>query len=173
MKTGHELGQNPAARSHKMAIVTGATSVFMRELSRDMMKLHVLTGDDDMSGIAAACAARLLQSQRCAELEAIVETVLDHEDGMPEIANTALLAEILACYSDAARAERTGTAATNRRETLIPAIVEQSMPQDPIGEDEATRFVNSINEYNQTWEAYMPSTPFQMIICNAINKLVA
>ena len=172
MKTGREPGDGERERSHKMAIVTGATSVFMRDLCADMAKLHVLTGDEDMGGIAHACAARLLQSARCNELETIVQQVLEHDDGMPVVANTALLAEIMACYSDAVRAERTGTAAEYRRATLIPAIVAHSMPQGAVTEEEATKFVNSINAYTCTWDQYVPTTPFQIIVCNAINKLV-
>jgi len=172
MKTGREIGYGERERSHKQAIITGATSVFMRDLSSDMMKLHALTGDEDMAGIAVACAARLLQSSKCRELEAIVQQVLEHDDGMPEIPNTALLADIMACYSGALRAERTGTAAQYRRETLVPAIVGQAIVPE-VNDDEATRFVNSINAYTSTWKDFTPETPFQIIVCNAINKLVA
>lgn len=176
MKTGREPEYGERERSHKMAIVTGATGVFMQDLCADMARLHALTGDEDMAGIAHACAARLLQSQKCRELETIVHQVLEHDDGMPVVANKALLANVMACYSDALRAERTGTAAQYRRETLIPAIVAHAMPNPSevaITDEDATKFVNSINAYTYTWEHYVPTSPFQIIICNAINKLVS
>ena len=169
-----KVGEEPYEsfeRSHKMAIMTGATKVFMRDLCTDMMKLHMLTGDEDMGGILQACAARLLYSPKCHELEALVEQVMEHPDGMPEVENKALLAEVMACYSDAARAERTGMAARWRREHLVPGIMQESMPQGTIDDDEATGFINSINAYNSIWESFTPTSPFQQIVCNAINTL--
>ena len=175
MIAGHDkIGEEPYeafAHTHKMAIITGATRVFMRDLCTDMMKLHVLTGDEDMGGILQACAARLLYSARYSELENLVEEVLEHPDGMPVVTNPALLAEVMACYSDAARAERTGTAAQWRREQLVPSIVQESMPQRTIGDEEAAGFISSINIYNSMWSTFTPTSPFQQIVCNAINTL--
>lgn len=154
-----------------MAIVTGATSVFMRMLCADMTKLHLITGDEDMGNIAQACGARLLQSAICKELEIIVKQVMEHDDGMPRIANVALLAEVMASYSDALSAERTGTAAKYRRETLIPAVVAHATSLNGINDAEAAEFVKSINVCTSNWSQFAPTTPFQTIVCNAINKL--
>jgi hypothetical protein len=154
-----------------MAIVTGATSVFMRMLCADMTKLHLITGDEDMGNIAQVCGARLLQSTICKELEMLVQQVLEHDDGMPQIANVSLLAEVMACYSDALSAERTGTAAKYRRETLIPDLVAHATSRNGVSDAEAVEFVKSINVSSSEWSHFVPTSPFQTIVCNAINKL--
>lgn len=145
--------------------------MFLQDLCRDMAWLRALTGDTDIPGIAKVCACRLMQSPRYCEIESIVEAVLAHEDGMPEIANQPLLAEILACYSMASRAEREGSAREFRQNCLVPAIVEEAMEAELPSEDEALAFVNSINQYHSSWNTYLPSTPFQIIVHDAINRI--
>lgn len=167
MKTGFEQPHESTEVAHKMAVVTGATAVFMRDLCDDMMKLHMLTGDDDMPEIAQVCAARLLYSPRCADIEAIVDAVLEHPDGMPVIANTDLLAEIMAQYAETASAQRGGTSRQYRRDTLIPGIVHASCSQPEVSADDANVFLDSIN--NQ--QSFKPRTQFQHIVCNAINTM--
>ena len=172
MQTGHDMIEaGRTADIHKMAIVTGATSVFMHDLCSDMAMLQRITGDTDMAGIAKACAARLVHGEKYRELELIVDSVIEHEDGMPEIENRPLLAEILACYSGVARAERTGQASEYRRTFLVPAIVADAMETDVPEGDEAVAFLNSINQYHSAWDCYQPSTPFQIIVRDAINGI--
>lgn len=167
MKTGLDQSHNDISSPHKMAIITGATAVFMKELCQDMIKLHMLTGDNNMPQIAQACAARILRSKKCAQLETIVDAVIRHPDGMPHIENTVLLAEILQRYDETAGAERNGTARQFRKNTLIPDIVQSASAQEAVSEDEANAFIDSINS-QQTFE---PQTHFQQIVCNAINTL--
>lgn len=172
MKTGHDATQPAHCHAHRMAIVTGATSVFLRDLCRDMAWLRTITGDTDVPGIAKACACRIMQSAKYNEIESIVDKVLAHDDGMPEIENRPLLAEIMACYSMASRAEREGTASDFRQNMLVPAIVEEAMETKLPEEEEAVAFVNSINHYYSLWDTYLPSTPFQIIVHDAINRIV-
>ena len=162
---------NPHARVHKVAVVTGATTIIMHDLCRDMARLHCITGDTDMKGIAQACAIRIMHSDKCREIERIVDAVLEDSDGMPAITNQPLLANILACYSVAAQAERDGISSEYRKTMLVPAIVEEAMTSEPMSEDEQAQFVNSINQYADCWDTYLPSTPFQVIVCDAIKRI--
>jgi len=164
MKTGFEQPHESLAESHKMAVITGATAVFMRDLCSDMMKLHMLTGDKDMPVIAQACATRLLYSQRCADIEAIVDAVMAHPDGMPVVANTDLLAEIMERYTEATSAQRSGTSRQYRRDTLIPNIVQSASSPSM---DDADDFLDSINHQHR----FEPKTQFQQIVYHAINTM--
>jgi hypothetical protein len=169
MKTGD--GITDTYQAHRMAIVTGATTVLLQDLCQDMFTLVKITGDKDMAGIAKACASKLIHSPKCREIEVIVDAVLEHDDGMPDIPNRALLAEIMACYSAAARAERTGSSAQFRQTLLVPAIVAQAMDTVAPEGDAAVSFVNSINQYHSAWDSYLPCTPFQFIVRDAINSI--
>ena len=164
MKSGSELPHESLAETHKMAVVTGATAVFMRDLCSDMIKLHMLTGDKNMALIAQVCAARLLDTPRCANIESIVDAVLTHPDGMPVIENTDLLAEIMERYTEATSAQRGGTARQYRRDTLIPGIVQSA--SSPSMED-ADAFLDAINQQTE----FEPQTRFQQIVYNAINTM--
>ena len=165
MKTGFNQLQQASESTHKMAIITGATAVFMKHLCQDMIKLHMLTGDNDMPQIAQLCAARILRSQKCADIEAIVDAVIAHSDGMPVIENTELLSEIMERYTETTGAERNGNAKQFRAQTLIPDIVNTAATQMLPSEDEALRFLDSINSQ----KSFEPSSHFQRIVCNAIN----
>lgn len=164
MKSGSELPHESLAETHKMAVVTGATAVFMRDLCSDMIKLHLLTGDDDMPVIAQVCAARLMDTPRCADLESIVDAVLSHPDGMPIIENTDLLTEIMERYAEATSAQRNGNARQYRRDTLIPSIVQSASTPSL---DDAYEFIDSINQQPE----FEPQTRFQQIVFNAINTM--
>ena len=150
-------------------MVTAATAVFMNDLCRDMIALHLATGDDDMRGIAHSCAGRLLLDPKFEHIENILTRIIEHPDGMPELGESALLAEVLACYSEAARAERTGQGTAFRRDKLIPAIVQAATESKPMSDEQAIAFVTSVNAANTVWESYVPQTPFQQIVCDAIS----
>lgn len=171
MRTGRQVVQDGTTNSHVAAVVTGATAVFTQDLCRDMFTVQRLTGDDDIPGIARACACRLMKSSKCAELERIVTAVVESPDGMPELENTPLLAEVLQVYSEAARAERTGASAHFRRNTLVPAIVDTAMTTTDLNDVEAVAFLSSIDAHEAEWESFVPATPFQHIVCNAISRI--
>lgn len=171
MRTGTDTLHDGGLSPHVTAIVTGATTIFTRALCRDMFMLQHLTSDRDTSGIARACACRLMKSDKCAELEKLVAEVVNAPDGMPEVTNKPLLAEVLQIYSEAANAERAGCSTEFRRDTLVPAIVEQAMDEPVLTEDAAAAFLTSINQYATEWDSFQPRTPFQQIVCDAIGRL--
>ena len=171
MRTGTEMLCDNSRSPHVTAIITGATTVFTRALCRDMFMLQCLTSDEDVPGLARACACRLMKSDKCAELEKLVGEVVSAPDGMPEVSNRPLLAEVLQIYSEAANAERAGCSAQFRRDTLVPAIVEEAMDEPMLTEDAAAAFLTSINQYESEWNSFCPSTPFQQIVFDAIGRI--
>jgi len=112
-----------------------------------------------------------MKSEKCAELEKLVTEVVASPDGMPDIENRALLAEVLQIYSEASNAERAGCSMQFRRDTLVPAIIQDAMDEPMLTEDEAAAFITSINQYEAEWVSFSPSTPFQHIVFNAIGRL--
>jgi len=92
---------------------------------------------------------------------------------MPDIANRALLAEVLQVYSEAANAERAGTSAQFRSDTLVPSLVQQAMddPMPDDDDDEAAAFITSVNQYAAEWPSFVPHTAFQYIVCKAIGDM--
>lgn len=170
MKTGHHLPHEDPYLVHRQAITTGAVRVFMKQLCADMMRLHLFTGDTDMDGILQSCATRLLQMEKTRRLELLVEEVLAHETGMPDIKDQQLLAEVLECYSDAARAQRMGQERQWRSEMLIPDIIQQATPTGRESCDDAEAFVTSINQYNGM--PFVPHTPFQQMVSMSINGML-
>ena len=171
MRTGRSVVKDNTTSSHIAAIVTGATTVFTQDLCRDMFTVQRLTGDNDISGIAGACACRLLKSSKCAELERIVTAVVESPDGLPQLEHTPLLAEVLQVYSEAARAERTGASTDFRRNTLVPAIVHTAMESAALTESDTVGFLSVIDAYKQEWNLFVPATPFQHIVVNAISGI--
>lgn len=169
MQTGIQVLHDTSVGPHTKAIITGATAVFTKDLCRDMFAVQQLTGDTDVPGIVRACAHRLMKSKKCQELEKIVMAVLESPDGMPELENAALLAEVLQVYSEAARAERAGESQRFRTDVLVPALVQCAMdeatPVDPVA------FITSINAYEAEWNSFVPTTPFQHIVCQAISSM--
>mgnify|MGYP003389011651 CR=1 FL=1 len=170
MKTGHHLPHQDPYHVHRQAITTGALRVFMKQLCTDMMRLHMFTGDTDMDGILQSCVTRLLQMEKTRRLELLVEEVLAHETGMPDIPDQQLLAEVLECYSDAARAHREGEESTWRTDTMIPDIIQQATPTGHASGDDAEAFVTSINQYNG--QAFVPHTAFQQMVSRSINGMM-
>ena len=171
MRTGINIVNERLVGPHVTAIITGATTVFTRALCRDIFLLQSLTSDGDVPGLARACACRLMKSEKCAELEKLVTEVVASPDGMPDIENRALLAEVLQIYSEASNAERAGCSMQFRRDTLVPAIIQDAMDEPMLTEDEAAAFITSINQYEAEWDSFSPSTPFQMIVFDAIGRL--
>lgn len=171
MRTGRGIAQDGTTSSHVVAIVTGATAAFTQDLCRDMFTVQKLTGDTDISGIARACACRLMKSSKCAELEKIVAAVVESPDGMPDLEHTPLLAEVLQLYSVAERAERTGASREFRSNTLVPAIVDTAMSAAVLSESEAIAFLSSIDAHEAEWSTFEPTTPFQRIVFDAINGI--
>ncbi len=170
MKTGHHQPHEDPYYVHRQAITTGALRVFMKQLCSDMMRLHMCTGDTDMPGILQACANRLLQVDKTRRLEVLVEQVLAHESGMPDIQDQQLLAEVLECYSDAARAHRLGEERQWRTDIMIPDIIQQATPICPTSSNDAEAFVNSINQYSR--QAFVPCSAFQQMVVRAINGIL-
>jgi len=170
MKTGYNLPHEDPYYVHRQAITTGAVRVFMKQLCADMMRLHVYTGDTDMDAILQSCATRLLQMEKTRRLELLVNEVMTHETGMPDIQDQRLLAEVLECYSDAARALRIGEQRQWRTDTMIPDIIQQATPTGAESCDDAEAFVNSINQYNG--QAFVPHTPFQQMVSRSINGML-
>jgi hypothetical protein len=169
MQTGRQVLHDPSVGAHTTAVITGATAVFTKDLCRDMFAVQQLTGDTDVPGIARACAHRLMKSEKCRELEKIVTAVLESPDGMPELENSALLAEVLQVYSEAARAERAGESQQFRKDLLVPALVQCAMDEATPGDP--TAFISSINAYESEWDSFGPTTPFQHIVCQAISSM--
>ena len=171
MKTGHDMTAPSHCQTHRMAVVTGATAVFLRDLCKDMAWYRSLTGGEDVAYAARACACRILQSTRYREIETVVDAVLAHDDGMPEIANKAVLSEIMACYGMAHESERNGTAADFRQNTLVPAIVDDAFQTALPAQEEADAFLASVSHCAGMWDSYTPCTPFQTIVYDAINRI--
>jgi len=169
MHSGQDHPQYDRSAVHKQAMLTAATAVFMNDLCKDMIALHLATGDADMRGIAQSCAGRLLLGHKFVQIENMLTRIIEHPDGMPDLGESALLAEVMACYSEAARAERIGEARVCRRDKLIPAIGQAATECDPMSDEQAIAFVTSINAANTVWESYEPTTPFQQIVCDAIS----
>ena len=169
MRTGRDVLDQATLSVHCRAIITGATAVFTQDLCKHMFSVESHSGEYTMSSIAKACAYHLLQSPKYTELEGIVSAVLESPDGMPDIANKALLAEVLQVYSQSAAAERAGHAAQFRQNTLVPALVEQAY------EDSSTFDISAVcekvEEFAAAWEAYVPETAFQHIVRQAINDI--
>lgn len=151
---------------HTQAIVTGATAVFVRDLYRCMYVLQSITGNDDVPEVARVCANYLLAAPRCKALEKLVTDVLEHPHGLPVAENQALLAEVMHFYHDAREAERAGTKSTYHQSQLVPEIMQSENIIIPQG-TEAQLFISTV----QNAPDIVPSTPFEHIVCAAINNL--
>jgi len=163
MKTGYNLVSDGSLSPHVTAIIRGAAAVFTQQLCRDMTLLQQLTDDTDLDNMARACAYRILQTDKCKRLEKLVADVINSPDGMPDVQDKALLAEVLAILSEARRTERTGV--------QVPAFIENASAHREMTEEDAVAFINCINLQEAQAANFEPSTPFQHIVCGAINKV--
>lgn len=165
LKTG---AGDQAVENHVQAFVTAATTVFMHDLCHLMVQYQCAVEGGNMQDIARCCALHLLHSSKCKELEAMVLQVIEHADGMPQLAQSDLLHEVMLVYGGTSEAQRSGTAASYRRNHLVPAIVEAAVTQS---DDIDSTIVDSIVSWESKWSQFVPATPFQQVVCQAINKL--
>ena len=170
-KTGIDILQSPGLTVHEKAIVIGASAVFMQDLCKDMYSLQALVDEEQAHIVARACACRALKSEKCGQLEHIVTQVLDSDDGMPEIENQELLAEILSVYGDTVRAENNGTSDEHMKEVVVPNIVEQAYRASGVYQQSEEAFISEMQKYADEWEDFQPCTGFQRIVYDAINNI--
>ena len=164
IRTQHEL------TPHVKAIVTGATSVFARELCQAMFQVQHDTGCEDLPSVAKACASQLMCSDKCAALEKLVADVVSSDDGMPQVENTELLAEVLRDYSELSGAASDNTLSDYRTETLVPSIVEQAM--ESVTEDTSEELtLEEVQTLATQWDSFVPVTAFQQIVHDCISKI--
>ena len=78
---------------------------------------------------------------------------------------------MLQVYSESAAADRAGHSAQFRRQTLVPAIVEDAYDGSALSEDELAEFAKEMEAYAQEWDQFQPATAFQEIVCDCINKI--
>lgn len=173
MQTGQDITGHTLSQAHCIAVVTGATAVFLRELCHDIALLRLLpSSQENLGDMAKACACRIMHTSQHREMEAIVEAVLAHKDGMPEIQNKTVLAEIMACYTMARQAEISGTAKHFRQNILVPAIVEEAFEASESCQRDAEALLKAVQPYSSMWKSYTPSSPFQVILHDAINNVI-
>lgn len=171
MRTGFDAAATPGVDNHTQSFITAATTVFMHDLCNYMIRYQMLTGTEDVREVARCCALYHLQSTRCKDLERMVEQVIEHPDGMPQLPVSHTLRDVMFAYENAAPAIRAGNAAQYRREQVVPAIVESAMQQDIADDDEDALFVQHIGEWSSQWQQFEPSTPFEQIVFRAINTM--
>lgn len=171
MRTGHNVLADASLDPHVSAVVTGATTVFTRDLCKDVFQLQMLTGDEDMEAIVRSCAYRLLQTDKCKKLEALVASVIASDDGRPVIEDHALLSEVMQVYESANTAERQGVGPQFRTQQLIPAILESASMGCDMNDDEAQHFIDDINQNQEHAAQFVPTTAFEQVVFAAINKV--
>lgn len=171
MQTGSDVLQSGELSPHQRAFVTSATAVFMRQLCEEMFKVQTSTGSDNIKGIAMVCACRMLKTDKCAELERMVNDVISCPDGMPELENKELLSEVLQVYEGASQAERGNNGREFRRDVLVPALVEDAMRAISPTESESQNLLESVEQCSEEWNAFEPATPFQHIVVDCVNKI--
>lgn len=159
---------NQAVENHVQAFVTAATTVFMHDLCRLMVQCQCAVEGCSMQDIAQCCAMHLLNSSKCQQLEAMVLQVIEHSDGMPQLEQSDLLHEVMLVYGGTSKAQSSGAATSYRRNHLVPAIVEAAVTQSA-DIDNAT--VDSIVSWDGKWSQFVPATPFQQVVFQAINTL--
>ena len=171
MRTGqHDVLHPHELTPHVKAIVTGATSVFSRDLCNAMFQVQHQTGCEDVSAVAKACASQLLCSDKCASLEKLVADVVTSADGMPDIEDKQLLAEVLHDYNGLSGAAMSGSLSEYRTDTLVPTIVEKAM-ESVTDRSDSTLTLEKVHELALQWESFEPVTAFQQIVYNCINKI--
>jgi hypothetical protein len=168
MQTGYNVVRDSHPTAHMQAIITGATTVLMQELTRDFYRLVSLTGDSDYPEMMQSCAYRFLQSTRCRRLQAIVETFLASADETPTIDDQEMLQEILAVYEQARTAGEQGNLAEFRTNTLVPCVQMQAAHTCTMPEEDARAFLAEINANRAEAVQFEPTTPFERIVYSCI-----
>ena len=171
MRTGYNVRIDATLDPHVSAVITGATTVFTRDLCNDVFRLQMLTGDDDIEAIVRSCAYRLLQTDKCKKLETLVTSVIASDDGRPVIEDHALLSEVMQVYESANTAERQGVGPQFRTQQLIPAIIESASMGHDMNDDEAQHFLDEINQNQEHAAQFVPTTAFEQVVFAAINKV--
>jgi len=133
------------------SIVTGAVTVFLTDLVGTVRTLQNITHETDVPLLLAACANRLLQTPKSQQLESLVEQVMHHPDGIPVIPGP-LLESVLQYYN-------------HDKSAIVPEILASGVVA--LSKDEAAAFVADI----RTAAPLVPDTPFQRIVCGAIEGL--
>lgn len=152
--------------NHVQAIVTGATAVFVKDLYNCMCMYQSITEQTNIPDVARMCANYLLQMPRCQQLEHIVHQVIEHPDGLPVVDHPDLLNEIMEFYDDARQAEASGDMKSYRQNKLMPQVMQPNnaeLPEPLL----AQQFVHTID----STPSVTPQTPFQHIVCAAVDKL--
>ena len=168
MQTGRALYTSNGNQEHVNAIVVAATAVFTHELCRNIFAGQQRTSAVNIKRVARVCACNLMQSAKCKELEAIVEAVMEAPDGLPTLSNTPVLAEVMQLYHESISADDPQAFCQN---TLVPAIVETAIEEGVCNEDTVASIACNMNDYEREWELFVPSTPFQTIVCSAISNM--
>jgi len=170
MKTGTDIVRTSGLTSHMGAIITGATTVLMQDLTRDFYRLSVLTGDTDHTAMMRSCAYRFLLSDRCARLQAIVDDFMSSADETPVVEDQEMLEEILAVYEPAEQAARAGNLNEFRTDTLVPCVQMHAVHSSSMPDNEATEFLRDINANREAAEQFVPHTAFEKIVYSCINS---
>lgn len=147
MKTGFGEGDSP----HTDSMLYGAVAVFLTDLIGTVRTLQAITNETDVRRLMASCANRLLQTPKSQQLESLVDQVLRHPDGTP-VAPGPLLDSVLRYYH-------------HDRSSLVPAILESGAVA--LSSEEATALMADIDGA----APLVPATPFQRIVCGAIDNL--
>ena len=124
-----------------------------------------------MQKLARACACQLLKSEKAAKLEQIVTAVIQSEDGMPDIEDKDLLAEVLSVYPQAAEAEQSGVASAFRQNVLVPDIVQSAFEAVTADGPDKESIVADMEKLSNEWDSFEPVTPFQKIVVDCIDRI--
>jgi hypothetical protein len=168
MQTGHHVVHDSGLTPHMQAIMTGASTVLMQELTRDFYRLVSLTGDTDYPEMMRSCAYRFLQSARCARLQAIVETFLAATDETPTVDDQEMLQEILTVYDQAREAGQQGNLTEFRTDTLVPCVQMQAAHTCTLSEEQSRAFLAEINANSEDAAQFVPATAFERLVYSCI-----
>lgn len=168
--------QTNTSAKHIESFITAASTVFLHDWCNMFVRYQLLVEDADMHMAARACAVMMLRSDKCRELERMVEEVIQHPVGMPDMEDSELFKEVMAAYSGVSQASGSGASmAEFRRSALVPAIVQSAMGQtahdEARDEQEQAAFLEEVHDNANHWQHYTPVTPFQHIVCRAINTM--
>lgn len=167
-----KTGLAPSPDHHLTSFVTAAASVFMNELCRAMIQYQQLNSDKHPAIVARSCALAIMQTQKTQDLEKLVNDAFADPDGMPRVENTQVVQEVFSAYDGISAAERNGDGLHYRQNILVPNMVQVAIDESQATSDHALNdFCRYIDSFDSSWSLFAPSTPFQQIVCNAINNL--